>query len=283
MAAEASEPIPEPTVKEMRYGDHERHVIDYWQAKSDRPAPLLVVIHGGGWRAGDKDSFMQRWHHETLPWMLERGVSVAAINYRLSTDAPLPAPVHDAARAIQFLRSKAGELGFDPARVGLAGASAGGCTSLWLATHDDLAEPESDDPVARESTRVRAAWVHVAQSSVDPKQIEQWFGELEVTHEMIHLAAGFKDRDEMKAGYEEKAALYRAFSAINHLSADDPPMLLTYRAELDSRKDLIHHPLFGHHFKLRADEVGAPCILDLTPNEKSPEWKQWMLDILAAD
>lgn len=55
--------------------------------------------------------------------------------------------------ALQFVRSKAKEWNIDKTRIGAAGESAGDCSSLWLASHDDLADPESEDSVARELTR----------------------------------------------------------------------------------------------------------------------------------
>ena len=69
-----------------------------------RPAPLVVFFHGGGFVGGDKRS---------VPgWLVTRcladGISVASVNYRLSTQSPFPAPMLDGARAIQFLRLKAG-------------------------------------------------------------------------------------------------------------------------------------------------------------------------------
>jgi acetyl esterase/lipase len=73
------------------------------------------------------------------------------------TTAPFPAPQRDAARAIQFLRSKATVWNIDPARVVAFGGSAGAGISLWLALHADLAETNSPDPVARQSTRLLVA------------------------------------------------------------------------------------------------------------------------------
>ena len=77
-------------------------------------------------------------------------------------------PLEDAARAVQFLRSKAGEWNIDKTRIAATGGSAGACSSLWLAFHDDMAKPDSPDPVARESTRLTAAAVNGAQTSLDP-------------------------------------------------------------------------------------------------------------------
>ena len=80
----------------------------------------------------------------------------------------------DAARALQFVRSKAKEWNLDKKRIGAAGGSAGACSSLWLAFHDDLANTKSKDPVARESSRLSCAAVTGAQTTLDPKQMKEW-------------------------------------------------------------------------------------------------------------
>ena len=161
----------------MRYGDHERQVLDFYQAKSDRPTPVLFFIHGGGWVAGDKKMVSAK------PY-LKAGISVVSINYRYSWQAqlagikpPVKAPLEDAARALQFVRSKAGQWNLDKQRIGASGGSAGACSALWLAFHDDMADPASADPIARESTRLWTAAVvgaDVARPAgaqrVDPQQ-----------------------------------------------------------------------------------------------------------------
>ena len=170
-------PQQPPTFADVKYGDHERQVLDFYKADSKEPTPLVVYIHGGGWVNGDK----ARIGVVNLKTLLSRGVSVAAINYRYVQQAqeagvkpPVKGPLDDAARAVQFLRSKAGEWNIDKNRVGATGGSAGACSSLWLAFHDDMAEPDSTDPVARESTRLTAAAVNGAQTSLDPKQLREW-------------------------------------------------------------------------------------------------------------
>src|SRR5688572_24860827 len=85
-------PLPAATFAQVSYGTHERHVLDLWQAKADAPTPLLVFIHGGGWHGGDKTDVPPK----LLDFMLAHGVSVASINYRFTSMALLPAPVHDA-------------------------------------------------------------------------------------------------------------------------------------------------------------------------------------------
>ena len=76
--------------------------------------------------------------------------------------------------ALQFVRSKAGEWNIDKERIGACGGSAGGCTSLWLAFHPDMADPSSADPVARESTRLWCAAVTAPQTTLDPQQMKEW-------------------------------------------------------------------------------------------------------------
>src|SRR3954463_10781185 len=85
------------------YGTHPRQVLDFYQAKSDRPTPLVFHIHGGGWQGGDKKGINPR------PF-LDKGISVVSINYRYvkhgvedKVEPPVKAPLGDAARALQFV------------------------------------------------------------------------------------------------------------------------------------------------------------------------------------
>src|SRR6185436_15517427 len=82
---------------------------------------------------------------------------------------------HDSARAIQFLRHKAGDWGLDPTRIAATGDSAGAGISLWLGLHNDLADPQNVDPVLRESTRLACVATKVGQTSYDPRFIKQLF------------------------------------------------------------------------------------------------------------
>ena len=159
-----------PTFASVAYGKHERQVLDFYQAKSDKPTPLVLFIHGGGWQAGDKNGV-----GKVKPY-LDAGISVAAINYRYvkngvedKIEPPVKAPLEDAARALQFIRSKSVDWNIDKKRIGATGGSAGACSSLWLAFHDDMADPKSSDPIARESTRLYCAAVNGARSRSIPR------------------------------------------------------------------------------------------------------------------
>src|SRR5262249_44541121 len=123
--------LPAPTHRDVKYGPHGRNVLDFWQAESKGPAPVLVSIHGGGVGAGDKGV-----QPRLLKGCLDSGISVAAISYRYSTRAIAPAPFQDGSRAVQFLRSKAKDWNIDPKRIAATGGSAGAGMSLWLGFHE---------------------------------------------------------------------------------------------------------------------------------------------------
>jgi acetyl esterase/lipase len=207
---------------------------------------------------------------------LKRGISFAAINYRLTPEHPLPAPIHDAARAIQFLRSKAADWSIDARRIALTGPSAGACTSMWLLLHDDMADPNAIDPVLRESTRVCAAAVSVGQTSIDPKVIEVWLGPNVLKHPMIALAVGEKTIEDAIQNYDKHHDIYVEFSSINHVDALDPPLFMTCSAEMDlpSRDSGhgIHHPVFGVKLKEKSDKVGHECHLVIPGFSKSEQY-----------
>jgi acetyl esterase len=108
--------------------------------------------------------------------LLTDGFAVASIDYAMRDDARFPEPMMDGARAVQFLRFNAGDLGLDPARVVLLGGSVGAGIALWVAYHDDLAKPSADDPVLRRSTRVEAVAVFNAQTTYKPADLIKIFG-----------------------------------------------------------------------------------------------------------
>src|SRR5262249_41089730 len=143
-----------PTVAALPYGKHERQVLDFWKAKSDKPTPLVLYIQGGGGRGGAKSSV-----GAALRQSLDAGISVAAINYRyvqqaaeMKVEPPVKAPLEDAARALQFIRSKAGEWNLDKKRVGATGGAAGGRSAPWVGLHHRPARPPQHKPPAAGTT-----------------------------------------------------------------------------------------------------------------------------------
>ena len=256
--AEEEEEQPEPTHKDIAYGPYDRNRLDFWKADTDSPAPLVVNIHGGGFLMGEKAA-----GPVLLKWAAERGIAVAAIAYRFSQDAIAPASSTDTARAIQFLRHKAGEWGVDPTRVATIGPSAGAGLGMWLAFRKDMAQPDSDDPVLRESTRLKCVIGNAAQSSYDPRFIRDLFPDFPV-HKEPALAQLFDvDLDKLDDLPEEKYNLFEEMSPINFVTADAPPVMLNYGNALDREITDpgvgIHHARFGVPLKEKLDSVGGIC------------------------
>ena len=246
-----------PTHANVKYGPHERNVIDFWKGKSDKPTPVFVFFHGGGFRAGDKSRYNQAF----LASCMESGISFAAANYRLSQHAEYPAQMHDSARAIQYLRHKAGEWSIDPTRIAAHGGSAGSGISLWLAFHDDMADPQSQDPVARQSTRLSCAVAMQMQSTYDPCEIKKVVPGRAYNHVALKLLFGLTtdwDWDSAEVG-ETLSARLKDASPITHLTKDDPPAFL-YHRKSQEKPGNIHHPNFGRHLKKAMDSLSIQCV-----------------------
>lgn len=247
-----------PTHADVKYGPAARNVMDVWLAESKEPTPVLVSIHGGGFRGGNKSV-----SPALLAECLKSGISVVAITYRLSDEAIAPAQFYDSARAIQFIRSKAKEWNLDKTRMISTGGSAGAGLSLWLAFHDDLADPDNADPVLRESTRLSGAAVFNGQTSYDPRFIRDLFPGTDVYQHSALAQLYDVDLTDLDNAPPEKLKLFEEVSSINHLTKDDPPVLLLYGSRMDtpvsSQGIGIHHPKFGAALKERMDKLGIPC------------------------
>ena len=120
-----------------------------------RPAsgkiPCIVVIHGGGWRSGDKTRFAA-----IAGALAEQGFAAACIGYRLLPEVEFPAPVLDCKAAVRWVRANAAKHGIDPDRLGAIGGSAGGHLVAMLGTSDGIARLEGDGGNAGVSSRVQA-------------------------------------------------------------------------------------------------------------------------------
>ena len=263
-AAAENPPVVKPTLAEVRYGPHERHVLDFWRAASATPTPLVFVIHGGGWQGGEKERVNK---FVNVAGLLAQGISVVAINYRFIKHAeaegvtpPVKAPLHDAARALQFVRSQAKEWNLDQSRIGAAGGSAGACSSLWLAFHDDLADPQSNDPIARESTRLFCAAVIGAQTTLDPVQMKSWTPNSKYGGH----AFGVPSFEAFLAARDRLQPLIAEYSPYHLVTKDDPAVYLFYNATPalgQDQKDPTHTANFGVKLQEHCRSLGVACEL----------------------
>ncbi|MCP4312832.1 MAG: alpha/beta hydrolase fold domain-containing protein [Bacteroidetes bacterium] len=263
------EALPAPTHADLSYGPDPMNVLDLWLVPSDRPTPLLVCIHGGGFRGGDKSNFRR----ELIENMNREGISVASINYRLTKEGLLaegenmyPVPMHDGARALQYLRYNATKYNLDKSRFAATGGSAGGCMLMWLGFHPELAQANHKDPVLRESSRLQVLAPRGGQSSVHGPTFLEWFGVKSLNLGKKKGEVQSSIMDDLTA---EQLALSLDASPITHLTPDDPPIYLYYGAPNEPVDETtlwgtwVHHPMLGIKLK-EAMEVylGMECHLE---------------------
>jgi acetyl esterase/lipase len=258
-----------PTHADVVYGSHPRNVLDLWLVLSDTPTPLLVRIHGGGFRRGDKrmdfdNSLIENMHKE--------GISVASINYRLTEEGLIkegknmyPAPMHDGARALQFLRYNASIYNLDKTNFAATGGSAGAMMLMWLGFHPDLAQPDHKDPVLRESSRLQVLAPRNGQTSVYGPTLGEWFG---VTSLNMSTRKGTIQSSSENPPTAKQLALALDASPITHLTPDDPPIYLLYPGQNEAVDEetpwgtWVHHPMLGIKLKEAMDKLGMECYLE---------------------
>jgi acetyl esterase/lipase len=263
-AQPARRPAPPPDApgytahRDLVYASPNRHpqALDVFVPENtDKPLPLIVWIHGGGWRNGSKNqNFALRWARP--------GYVFASINYRLTDVAPFPAQIEDCKAAIRWLRAHAAEFNIDPARIGVWGSSAGGHLASLLGTTANVSQFDTGDNLDQSAA---------VQAVVD------FYGPID----LIALAAtpGYErharaDSAESKllgggTGLE-RAELARLANPITHLGADTPPFLIVH-----GTKDAVVPPAQSELFADALQKAGIPVSLHLIEGAKhgGPEYR----------
>lgn len=215
--------VPDPTVADVAYADASAtQVLDlYLPAAAASPVPLVIDIHGGGFRTGDKRDAVGN-----VPVLLAAGYAVASIDYRTSCEALFPAGAQDVKAAVRWLRAHADEYGLDPTAFASWGTSAGAYMAVLLGTTGDQATL-FDDPTlgnADVSSAVQAvvAWF----APTDFLTMDQQFAEL--TPDACNGAPQRHD----PAGSPESVWLGAALQTVPELAASASP--ITYIATATS-------------------------------------------------
>jgi acetyl esterase len=250
--------LQEITHENVAYGDHPNQVIDFWKADVDGPAPLVIFIHGGGFRGGSHDKVQGK----VVQQYLNAGIHHASIEYRFLQHARFPAPHDDCVRALQFIRSKANDWGIDKSRIAGYGGSAGAQLVAYLAWGDDFADPDSDDPISMESSRLTAVAPNGGQSTLD---LDWW-----VEHIPGYKKAFHRQVERGDLSMIEQRALLHELSIINHISPDDAPTFMSYGMDPEdpipndpkrARGWSIHHVRFGLVMEKKLRQEGVEVFL----------------------
>ncbi len=218
---------PPQSVAEMRnvvyadMGTRELQLdIFYPKAKAKKPVPAVLIIHGGGWRSGDRSQ-----HISLAQKMAERGFVAVTAEYRLSTEALYPAALHDLKGAVRWMRANAKKYNIDPDKIASLGFSAGGQLAALLGTTNNISRLEGNAGNTSFSSKINAI--------VD----------LDGTLAFIHPESG--EGDDSKSisaatywfGYTktQKSELWHEAGALNHVDKNTPPILF-----INSSVDRMH-------------------------------------------
>jgi len=248
--AQDSIELKEADHKLIPYGKEERQVLHLWLPKTKSPAPLVLHYHGGGFVVGD---IREKTHSRTAAMCNAAGIAYADVEYRLLNQAMLHEIMNDCARAVQFLRHNAKKYNLDKTRVASYGESAGASASLWLATRDDLADPNSKDPVLRESSRLTAAGGFWVQATFD---VIQWPKILGLPEDKTPYW-GMVKSSKILLGEKRFNELRKEMDMLGNMDKNDPPMHFSPGKEGQG----VHSQRFVDVLEKRAKEAGANLII----------------------
>ncbi len=206
--------------------------MDFYRPKNaGGPLPLLLFIHGGGWRSGKRSDYLVY-----LTRFAQKGYMTATVTYRLKRDSIYPAAVEDVTDAVEWLFTNSEKFGFDPNRIALVGGSAGAHLAMLAGYGWENPEPQNTGEIS----------IHRVKAVVDI------YGPVDLTTEYAQsqpLVTGF-----IGHAYNEKPELYRQASPVFWLNDSCPPTLI-----LHGTSDTLVPVSQSDTLKSRLDELGVPC------------------------
>jgi hypothetical protein len=226
---------------------------------------LVIYIHGGGFVGGDKSKY---YDSKDLVRFLDAGVSVAVINYRFMNEAPygILASMNDSKRCLQYIRYHSKKYNIDKNRIACSGGSAGAGTSLWLAFNNNMAEPENDNPVLHESTRVICAGAFATQSTYDICLWSDLLGlpKKATSKDKFEIARAFGFETIGNIDFENETEIRTNLDFLNQMNKNSSPFFVYNKQSggFPTNEDqLNHHPLHAKALKERAAKVGVEAIV----------------------
>jgi len=246
-----------PAFANEKYGSHERQRMSVWLPNRDTAVkgrtPALIVIHGGGWKRGDRMKAAGEWFNGCR----KRRIALVAISYRLIGDAnnqgvkpPVKACLDDVVEAIQYVVVHAKTWNIDSTRIGLAGGSAGACSALYSALLNGNA------------FGICAVYAASPQTTLDPKEMKEWIPN---SNYGAH-AFGYDNFDDWLSHRSDCLEWIERFSPaalLRKCPAEKAPKFFYSCVELPPKgelpKDPTHAAMFCIKFEALCKEKGVPC------------------------
>jgi len=263
--------------EDLPYGFDERHRYDLLAPVSDKPTPLVIYIHGGGFTGGDKTKAYQK-EEALINSLLDNKIAFASINYRLleeNESIGVKKCLNDSRRALQVIRHYANDLNIDKEKIILMGGSAGAGTSLWIGLNDDFANENGPYEFLKESTKVKGIVATNTQSTYD---VVDWhttvFSEYEeegmnqdtivslVGEGTLLKFYGLSSMEELDS--PEVEAYRQTVDMLDLIDSNDPEIYVTrasapYRFP-EHKSAVQHHPLHANAIYQKANEKGLACV-----------------------
>lgn len=226
------------------------------EGKPGNGAAIVFVVSGGWFSA--HDAINQGFINE----FLKRGYTVFAVVHGSQPKFTIPEVIEDMNRAVRFIRSKAGQYQFDPNRIGICGASAGGHLSLMQGTAGTMGNPSSKDPIDHESSRVQAVacffpptdflnYGKPGENAIGRGVLKNFRAPFDF-HELDPATNAFLPITDENRILE----IGKFISPINHVSKDDPPTLIIH-GDADTLVPIQQAEIIIEKMK----EAGIPCEL----------------------
>ena len=198
----------------------------YHQKQINAPTPLIIFIHGGSWKKGNKDDY-----RKYLVDYANKGYITATVAYRFSQESPFPAAFHDVVCAVKWLKENAANYNIDSQNIALVGGSAGGHLAMMVGYHSRDQNYQAECEVTTD-TKVKAI-----VNLYGPANLTTDFA---TGHPTVHQFIGQPYKKEIKH-------LYDAASPLFFVSPDDPPTL-TFHGTIDKivpvvQSDMLHAAL----------------------------------------
>ncbi|NEP06073.1 MULTISPECIES: alpha/beta hydrolase [Okeania] len=228
------------------------------ETKPEKPLPLLIYIHGGGWLQGTKEYCPGKI-------VVQRNYAMACISYRFSNEALFPAQIQDVKTAVRWLRKNADKYDLDPKNVGAWGPSSGGHLSALLGTSAGVKELEgTNNPEISSAVQAVCAWYPLTDFTKVPPAFEEsitpaveekykdkeWYIYTLVTHKLLG------------GPVSQKLELAAFTNPINYIDAQDPPFLIMH-GEKDNVVPMSQSVLLADALSEKGVEVQL---------EKKPDW-----------
>ena len=190
-------------------------LLDLYRPAEGGPFPVVVWIHGGGWRAGTRRTGAQR----ATEWLLPEGIAVASVEYSLSNQLTFPAQIEECKAAVRWLRAHATEYDLNPERFGAWGSSSGAHLAMLLGVSAEVAALEGSLGNTGQSSRVQAVvdwWGHSDLNEIDRVRNSE-------PNSSVTALLGVAPKDDPEKGM--------LGSPMAYVPADDAPFLIFHGRE----------------------------------------------------